>query len=70
MTEPVWLRGYFTDRLHAVTRRADRMVFHEVAIVWSVCGRATVLEFPAHDRIELCDRCVRLAGPPPVSGLQ
>ncbi len=61
--DPVWLPGFFTARRHAVTDPTDRMVFHDVALTWSVCGRATVLDpTVAHDG-PLCGRCVYLAGP-------
>lgn len=71
MNELTWLRGYFTGRLHAVSRNADRMVFHGVPIAWSRCGRATMIDSdPGPGWSVPCDRCVYLAGPPPVSAGQ
>lgn len=62
--DPVWLPGFFTGRLHAVTDTTDRMVFHGIAVGWSTCGRATVLD-PTHAPAPAgwCGRCVHLTGP-------
>jgi len=62
--DPVWLPGFFTGRRHAVTDPTDRMIFHSVALTWSVCRRATVL-VPDAAAAEgpRCDRCVYLLGP-------
>jgi hypothetical protein len=38
MTEPAWLPGFFTGKIHAVVNLDDRMIFHSWPVVWSVCG--------------------------------
>lgn len=38
MTEPAWLPGFFTRKIHAVVNADDRMIFHSRAVAWSVCG--------------------------------
>lgn len=64
--EPVWLPGYFTGRLHAVTDPNSGLVFHGTRLAWSVCGRAVAVAL-SPDPAPLCDRCVFVVGPPPMS---
>jgi hypothetical protein len=42
--EPVWLLGFFTGRLHAVTDHRTALVFRGVPLTWSVCGAPVVIE--------------------------
>ncbi|MCT2582370.1 hypothetical protein [Actinophytocola gossypii] len=59
--DPTWRRGLFTARHHVVITTADRMTFHGLTIVWSLCGRATVDEpNPVGTDLSPCDRCLYL----------
>lgn len=60
-TEPLWLLGFFTGRLHAVLDRETALVFRGVPLTWSVCGAPVVVD--THGALGLfCPDCLRRVG--------
>ena len=62
MTEPIWLPGFFTYKIHAAINADDRMIFHSQPVTWSVCG-VPVLADPAESITGIpCAQCEIRAG--------
>jgi hypothetical protein len=59
--EPLWLLGFFTGRLHAVTNPDDCLVFKGILLAWSVCGAPVVVETQGAPG-PFCPTCVNRVG--------
>ena len=56
----IWLPGFFTPRLHAIANPRAGLIFHDIPIVWGLCG-APVAVLRPDDTPPLCVECLELS---------